>query len=70
MATTHCKIFAHNRGDLVSTDGSADGKLSEDIQDYLDTTDRTDSAINLAISQFEIGQKVFTSVTVANAPSY
>ncbi len=66
MATV-CKVFIHNREDLVSTDGNADGKLAEDIQDYIDLKSLGDSDIDLCVSHCDIDDsRVMTSVTIAN----
>mgnify|MGYP003148746485 CR=1 FL=1 len=30
-----CKVMVHKEADLVSVDGDADGKLAEDVQDFI-----------------------------------
>ena len=56
------KGFLHNDDKIVSEDGSADGNLGEDIQDYIDSLDTTPKKVSHSCTRF--GAKIFTLVIV------
>ena len=59
-----CKVFVHEASKLISDDGDADGRLAEDVQDYVSTHIGTaDITTQLNISSTTIeGGKVMTLV--------
>ena len=51
-----CRVFMHSTKDLVSNDGDDDGKLAEDVQDYVSTHIGTaDITTQLYITSSPIG---------------
>ena len=56
------KSFLHNDDKIVSADGDADGTLSEDIQDWIDSQDTTPAKVSHSCTKF--GSKVFTIVII------
>ena len=60
-----CKVFIHDAQDLQSSDGDSDGKLAEDIQDYVSANIGTaDITTQLNITCTKFGSKIFTLVVL------
>ncbi|QDP52041.1 MAG: hypothetical protein Unbinned2514contig1001_31 [Prokaryotic dsDNA virus sp.] len=61
---TKSQTFVHNRDKIESTEASAAGYLAKDIFDFIEAND--DSAIDLTVSHTTIGERVITTVVIAN----
>ena len=60
-----CKVFIHDTGNLASDDGDADGKLAEDVQDYVSThigTADITTQLNITSTMIQGGSQVMTLV--------
>ena len=60
-----CKVFIHRAKDLASDDGDADGKLAEDVQDYVSThigTADITTQLNITSTMIEGGSQIMTLV--------
>ena len=68
MAIT-AKTFIHNDDKLVGTDGSADGVLPEDVQDFITANVGTlDATTSLNITSCPYGNnQIFTLVVLDNS---
>tara|TARA_Y100000310_G_scaffold237941_1_gene241262 strand:- start:714 stop:917 length:204 start_codon:yes stop_codon:yes gene_type:complete len=59
------KSFLHSAGNIVSTSGDADGKLAEDIQDWITSQDaELVATTNLNVTCTQFGQNIFTLVVL------
>ena len=63
-----CKVFIHDVKNLASSDGDSDGKLAEDIEDYVTANTSTLSTANLNVTSTLIqgGNQVMTLVICDN----
>ena len=62
-----CKVMLHSVGDLVSEDGDDDGKLAEDVQDYITANKGTlanTTSLNVTSTMIEGGSHVMTLITL------
>ena len=60
-----CKVFIHEARNLVSDDGDADGKLAEDVQDYVSThigTADITTQLNITSTMIQGGSQIMTLV--------
>tara|TARA_R110002051_G_scaffold301829_2_gene369889 strand:+ start:167 stop:376 length:210 start_codon:yes stop_codon:yes gene_type:complete len=60
-----CKVFIHEARNLASSDGDADGKLAEDVQDYVSThigTADITTQLNISSTMIQGGSQVMTLV--------
>ena len=65
-----CKVFLHDAKDLASADGDDDGKLAEDIQDYVTANISSTLAganLNVTSTMIEGGSRVMTLVICDNS---
>ena len=65
-----CKVFIHDAKNLASSDGEADGKLAEDIQDYVTANISSTLAganLNVTSTMIEGGHRVMTLVICDNS---
>ena len=65
-----CKVFIHDAKDLSSSDGAADGKLAEDVQDYVTANISSTLAganLNVTSTMIEGGHRVMTLVICDNS---
>ena len=65
-----CKVFIHDTKNIVSDDGDADGKLAEDVQDYVTANHGTldvTTQLNVTSTVIEGGTKVMTLVILDNS---
>ena len=65
-----CKVMIHSVRDLVSNDGDDDGKLAEDVQDYITANKGTlanTTSLNVTSTMIEGGAHVMTLVTLDNS---
>lgn len=57
------KSFLHNDDKIVGTDGSDDGVLPEDVQDFISANAGTiDGTSNINVTCTQFGSKIFTLV--------
>ena len=64
------KVFIHDAQDLQSSDGDSDGKLAEDIQDYVTANisgTLADANLNVTSTMIEKGFRVMTLVVCDNS---
>ena len=64
-----CKVFIHDVKNLASNDGDDDGKLAEDIQDYITANHGTldvTTQLNVTSTLIENGSHVMTLVVLDN----
>ena len=60
-----CKVFIHDTRNLASDDGDDDGKLAEDVQDYVSThigTADITTQLNISSTMINNGSHVMTLV--------
>ena len=60
-----CKVFIHEARNLASNDGDSDGKLAEDVQDYVSThigTADITTQLNITSTMIEGGSQIMTLV--------
>ena len=60
-----CKVFIHEARNLASSDGDADGKLAEDVQDYVSThigTADITTQLNITSTMIQGGSQIMTLV--------
>ena len=60
-----CKVFIHEARNLASDDGDADGKLAEDVQDYVSThigTADITTQLNITSTMIQGGSQIMTLV--------
>ena len=60
-----CKVFIHDTSNLASDDGDDDGKLAEDVQDYVSThigTADITTQLNITSTMIHSGSHVMTLV--------
>ena len=60
-----CKVFIHEARNLASNDGDADGRLAEDVQDYVSThigTADITTQLNITSTMIQGGSQVMTLV--------
>tara|TARA_R110000824_G_scaffold393348_1_gene592461 strand:- start:64 stop:273 length:210 start_codon:yes stop_codon:yes gene_type:complete len=60
-----CKVFIHEARNLASADGDSDGKLAEDVQDYVSThigTADITTQLNITSTMIQGGTQVMTLV--------
>ena len=60
-----CKVFIHDTSNLASDDGDDDGKLAEDVQDYVTANISSTLAganLNITSTMIEGGHRVMTLV--------
>ena len=65
-----CKVFIHEARNLASNDGDADGRLAEDVQDYVTANISGTLAganLNVTSTMIEGGSHVMTLVVVDNS---
>tara|TARA_R100000808_G_scaffold24519_1_gene56686 strand:- start:3242 stop:3451 length:210 start_codon:yes stop_codon:yes gene_type:complete len=65
-----CKVFLHDAKNLASSDGDDDGKLAEDIQDYVTANISSTLAganLNVTSTMIEGGSRVMTLVICDNS---
>jgi len=65
-----CKVFIHDGRNLASSDGDSDGKLAEDIQDYITANHGTldvTTQLNVTSTMIEGGSRVMTLVVLDNS---
>ena len=64
-----CKVMIHKEADLASDDGDADGKLAEDVQDYITANQGTlDVTTQLNVTSTRIwGDSVMTLIVLDNS---
>ena len=65
-----CKVFLHDAKNLPSQDGDSDGKLAEDIQDYVTANISSTLAganLNVTSTMIEGGSRVMTLVICDNS---
>tara|TARA_R100000152_G_C6757003_1_gene180786 strand:+ start:765 stop:965 length:201 start_codon:yes stop_codon:yes gene_type:complete len=57
------KTFIHAGSKLLGADGSADGVLPEDVQDWIDSVDASPGKISISCCPYGNGQ-IFTFVCI------
>ena len=65
-----CNVFIHEARNLASDDGDADGKLAEDIQDYITANQGTldvTTQLNVTSTMIQGGSQVMTLVVLDNS---
>ena len=65
-----CKVFFHDAKNLLSADGDDDGKLAEDLQDWVTANHGTldvTTQMNVTSTVIEGGSKVMTLVILDNS---
>ena len=65
-----CKVLIHDAKDLNSSDGDADGKLAEDVKDYVTANISSTLAganLNVTSTMIEGGHRVMTLVICDNS---
>ena len=64
-----CKVFIHDSKNIVSADGDADGKLAEDLQDWVTANHGTiDVTTQLNITMTTLGgNRVLTLIVLDNS---
>ena len=65
-----CKVFIHEARNLASSDGDDDGKLAEDVQDYVTANISSTLAganLNVTSTMIQGGSQVMTLVVVDNS---
>ena len=59
------KSFIHSDGSIVGASGDADGKLPEDVQDWITSQDaELVATTNLNVTCTQFGKKIFTLVVL------
>ena len=65
-----CKVFIHDTRHLASDDGDSDGKLAEDVQDYVTANISSTLAganLNVTSTMIQGGHQVMTLVVCDNS---
>ena len=65
-----CKVFIHDSKNIVSAYGDADGKLAEDLQDWVTANHGTldvTTQMNVTSTVIEGGTKIMTLVILDNS---
>ena len=65
-----CKVFIHDVKNLASSDGDSDGKLAEDVQDYVTANISSTLAganLNVTSTLIQGGNQVMTLVVCDNS---
>ena len=60
-----CKVFIHEARNLASDDGDSDGRLAEDVQDYVSThigTADITTQLNITSTMIQGGSQIMTLV--------